>query len=142
MRHVLGQDAGIVRAHGPGVVAMIIIAQEKDFALAGVCAREHHAKGGGVRAVFHEKGPVRHGYGIHQRFRAFHHLIGRRGGAIGDAQLLYGGFVHIRVAIAQHVRAVGAHAIQIAVAVHIPEIGSLGARGDQRPVFQRQKQPL
>ena len=140
--YVLGQYAGVVGAHRPGVVAVVVVAQKEDLALARVRAGEHDAEGGGVGAVFHEERPVRHGHGVHQLFGALHHFVGRRGGAVGDGELFDGGFVHVRVAIPQHIRAVGAHEVQIAVAVHVPEIRSLGLGGDQRPFVQRQKQAL
>ena len=140
--HFLRQDAGVVGLHGPGLVAVVIAPEEDGLLLSGGRPGGQVCESGGIGAVLHEECPVGASHGIHQQFGALHHFVGGRGGAVTHHQLLHGGAVHVRVTVAQDIGAVGAHQVQILVAVHVPEVGTLGLGRDQRPLLQRQEQSL
>ena len=140
--HVLGQDAGVVRLHRPGVVAVVIALEEDRLLALGVRTGAEHGEGRRIGAIFHKVCPVGAGDRIHQQLGALHHLVGGRGRAVACLQLFQRGGVHIRVIVAEDIRTVGTHHIDVAVAVHVPEVGALGAGADERPLFKRQEQPL
>ena len=85
-----------------------------------------HSQVGHVAAVFGEEGPVRRAHHAHQLFSQLHHDFPGQHPAVDLLQLFFGGLVNRRVVVAQHDGAVGAHVVDEAVAVHIPEIGALG----------------
>ena len=109
--HFLRQDAGIVSLHGPGLISVVIPLQEQGLFPARGRTGGQNAEGGGVGAVLHEEGPVGAGHGVHQHFRTLYHFIGGCRRAVAGKQLLHGGPVHVRVPIAQHIGAVGAHQV-------------------------------
>ena len=65
VRHVLGQNTGVIRLHSPWVVAVIVALKEDYLFLAGKGAGAEHRKGGGVGAVLHKIRPVSGLYRIH-----------------------------------------------------------------------------
>ena len=140
--HILGQNAGVIRLHRPGVVAVIIALEEDRLLALGVRAGAEHGKGRRIGAVLHEVGPVGAGDRACQQLGALHHLVGGSGGAVARLQLFQRGGVHIGVVVAEDIGAVGAHHVDVAVAVHVPKVSPLGAGADKRPLFQRQKQAL
>ena len=140
--HILGQNAGVVRLHRPRVVAVVIALEEDRLLALGMRAGAEHGKGRRIGAVLHEVCPVGTGNRVHKQLGALHHLVGGGGGAVARLQLFQCGGIHIGVVIAENIGAVGAHHVDVAVAVHVPKIGSLCAGTEERPFFQRQEQSL
>ena len=139
---IVCKNTRVICPHSPRVVAVIIALKEKDFFLAGVRPCTKHRKGCSVGSVLHKVRPVGGSYGIDKQLGALYHLVGRRGSAVALFKLFERRGVNIGVVITEHIRTVGAHKVEIAVAVGVPKICTLGTFAYQRPFFKREKKSL
>ena len=112
---------------------MIEAVKEDYFLFVGVCARGKDSALCCVVAVFCKERPVGCVNGVNKKLCALNHNLVGRGGAVAELHLLHGGGVNVGVAIAENVRAVGAHIVDIFVAVNIPEVCALRLFGEARP---------
>ena len=132
--HVLFEHAGIVLFHLPRRHAVIVALEEDDLLAVGVGTGGHHGALGGVVAVLCKECPVGGSDGVDQQVGAVHGYAHRRSGAVAGFHLLFGGGVHVGVVVAEDVRTVGAHIVDVFVAVHVPDIGALRLGCKQGPV--------
>jgi hypothetical protein len=126
MRPVFRGDAG-QGGRAPWHRAVIGAARHQQLAPAGAGPRQGDGEGGGVAAILLELHPVGMGDARHQRFRQLHHY---RRGAVHAVALLHlaaGGFLHLRVAVAQDDRAPAAHEVHVMAAVGIGQAAALPA---------------
>ena len=125
MHDVFFDDARIVNLLRPGRNT-VIVALEKDnlFSVCiGACA--HNGSACDVIAVFGKKCPISTFNRIDQQISKVNHYRRRRRCTVALFSLFSRRLINIGVAVAQDIRAVGTHIIDIAVAVDIPEIASL-----------------
>ena len=139
---ILLEDAGVVDLLCPGRNAMVIALKKDDFFAAGKGAGGHHRKCGDVVAVFGKECPVGGFNGFDEQLGKIDHHSRGRGDAVLLLALLPGGLVNIGVAVAEDIRAVGAHIVNEAVAVNVPEVSPLRALGKERECVHRDKTAL
>ena len=111
---------------------MIGAARHQDLALLGGGARDHDAERRGVGTVALEHRPVGMRHHADQFLGKLDETLRRSGQHVAQRALRGGGFLDLAVAVAQHHRAVGAHEVDIGVAVDVPQGGAFGAREELR----------
>ena len=118
----LRKNAGIVGLLCPLEITVIVALEEYNLLFACMRTCAHYGKCSGVRTVLHEEGPVRTVDRIFKEFGTLYHLVRDRCCAVTALELLDCRGIYIVIAVAQYVRAVCAHIVDVAVAVNIPEI--------------------
>ena len=124
-----GRNAGIARAR-PVVPA--VVAQPHDPVAAGRQARQPHGGRGRLRAGLHEQDLLRARDELDQRLGqlGLHRPGQRQGEPLLDLPHRRG--VHHRMAVAEHDRAEAQDPVDVAVAVHVPDVRALPARTERR----------
>ena len=131
MHDVLLDDARVVDLLRPGSDTVVVALEEDDLFSVGIGTGGHDGQGGGVAAVLGEEGPIGAGHGVHQEVCKVDHDGIRESSAIRNGSLAGGGGIHVGIVVAQDIGAVGAHVVDEAVAVQIPEVGALCLGGVQ-----------
>ena len=120
VRLVLRQGAGRAR-RAPGRGAVVGAGGAEDLAALGLGARGDDRHRGGVRAVLAEDRPVGVVDHADQRLGQHDDDFGRAGHRIAQRLLRGRGGLHRLEPVAQQVRPVGAHEVDVLVAVDVPE---------------------
>ena len=128
--------------HAPGGCAMIGALGPDHFLAPRMGPGRRQRHGGGVGAVLAEDRPVSVGDHGRQRLGQLHHKRRRSRQRIALTQLTNERRVDFGMAISEQVRAVGAHEIQIAVAVHIGDVGAVTPREELRIVIRQEPDRL
>ena len=125
-------DAGVAELLHPGSDAVIVAADEDDLLAVGVSTRDHDRERRHITAVLAEECPVRHIDGVDHLFRHLDHGLRDEGGAVALLELLDRRRVDVGIVVAEEVGAVGAHIVDVAVAVEVPDVGALRAGHEER----------
>ena len=120
----------------PRLRAVIGARRTHDAIAFRLCSGGHEGDGGGVRAVLAEHGPVGVGDHAGEGFSQFDHGGAGAGERIASAHLVGVGCVDAGMAVAEQLRAIGAHEVEIAVAVDVPHPRAFGAREELRIAFR------
>jgi hypothetical protein len=138
VRAILGQRAGRHR-RAPGIGAVVRARSHEDLAPARMRARHAHRHRRRVRAVLAEHRPLRVRHLPGELFRQLDDQCGRAGHAVAGLELRDVGSVDLRIAIAEQVRPVRTHQVDVPVAVHIPQPRTLRAREELRKIRRQQR---
>lgn len=123
--------------HVPRGRTMVRAARNENLPLLAICSRDHHRHRRGVRAVLAEHRPIGVADLLGERLgKLDHHLAGARC-RIDLLQLAGRGLLDPFVAIAEQVRAVAAHVVDVLVAVDVPQMGTFRFRKVQREIFRQ-----
>ena len=124
-----GARPPILHPWGNAVIALVDL---YDLLSTGGGPRHHHCQAGGVAAVLAEQGPVAPGHHLYQGFRQFNHDRCGETDGVALRVLCSRGFIDHGMVVTQDHRAVGAHHVDVFVAVDIPEMRALGAGEELR----------
>ena len=137
---VLGGHPG---EHGraPGSGAVVRGPGLEHLAAAGGGARDGEARRRGVGAVLGEHRPVGVGDGVDEQLGQLDERRARPVQAVALGQLRLVGGVDAGVLVAEDHRPPGAHEVEVAVAVDVPQPGALPA-GEELRVVRRERRPV
>ena len=128
---IFGRDPIGHRAD-PRMSAVIRAGRGDDLSAAGEMPRDHRCPGAYVGAVFGEHRPIGERRDLDQIFRQLDPERGRRVEAVALLGLAARRFLDAGMAMAEHDRAVGAHVVDVLVAINVPYVGALAAREERR----------
>ena len=150
--HVVVVAEDLVRAVGvgracrprraPGRGPVIGALGPHDGLAPGVRPRGHQRHGRGVGAVLAEHRPVRVADQQGHLLGQPHHQLGRPGQGVADPELAHIGRVDLGMAVAEEVRAIGAHQVEVALAVGVPDVRAVRLREELRIVVGQQPHRL
>jgi hypothetical protein len=115
-----GGDAG-GDGCAPGMGAVIGALGHDDLVAAGVGAGHSQGPTGDVGAILGEHRPIGGRRDRHQKFGQFHPLLRGEVLAVDLGVLGHGRFLNLRVAVSQNDGSIGAHEVDVLVAIHVPD---------------------
>lgn len=123
--------------HVPRGCTMVRAARNENLPLLAIRARDHHGHRRGVRAVLAEHRPVGVANLLGERLGKLNHHLARARRRVDLLQLQGRGLLDPLVAVAEQVRAVATHVVDVLVAVDVPEMGPFRFCEVQREIFRQ-----